>query len=129
MPAPSAPVWDRDEERAKEKASKPSTALVSATRTAPPYGQRKSWIPRSLEDFGDGGAYPEIHVAQYPLNLGRPEHELNKKSNALAVQLDASGKVKYDVIGKFRYCFIERKIEVKKQLKMASFTKKVLRHI
>merc|ERR1712223_811256 len=100
LPAPSAPVWDRDEERARAKISKPSTALVSATRTAPPYGQRKSWIPRSLEDFGDGGAYPEIHVAQYPLNLGRPEHELNKKSNALAVQLDASGKVKYDVIAR-----------------------------
>ena len=46
LPAPSAPVWDRDEERAREKASKPSTALASATRSAPPYGQRKSWIPR-----------------------------------------------------------------------------------
>merc|ERR1712223_1474371 len=100
LPAPSAPVWDRDEERARAKISKPSTALVSASRTAPPYGQRKSWIPRSLEDFGDGGAYPEIHVAQYPMNLGRPEHEKNKKSNALAVQLDASGKVKYDVLAR-----------------------------
>jgi len=98
LPAPSAPVWDRDEERAREK--KPSTALVSAVQTAPPYGQRKSWIPRSLDDFGDGGAYPEIHVAQYPMNLGRPEHERSKKSNALAVQLDASGKVKYDLIAK-----------------------------
>ena len=55
---------------------------------------------RSLEDFGDGGAYPEIHVAQYPMNLGRPEHEKNKKSKALAVQLDAEGKVKYDVIAR-----------------------------
>jgi len=102
LPAPSAPVWDRDEERAREKASKPSTALIhgGATKSAPPYGQRKSWIPRSLEDFGDGGAYPEIHVAQYPMNLGRPEHEKNKKSKALAVQLDAEGKVKYDVIAR-----------------------------
>ena len=55
---------------------------------------------RSLEDFGDGGAYPEIHVAQYPMNLGRPEHERNKKSKALAVQLDAEGKVKYDVLAR-----------------------------
>ena len=55
---------------------------------------------RSLEDFGDGGAYPEIHVAQYPMNLGRPEHEKNKKSKALAVQLDAEGKVKYDVLAR-----------------------------
>ena len=88
LPAPSAPVWDRDEERAK--ISKPSTALVSASRTAPPYGQRKSWIPRSLEDFGDGGAYPEIHVAQYPMNLGRPEHEKNKKSNAISKHISCN---------------------------------------
>lgn len=107
MPAPTAPAWDRDEERAKEKASRPSTALVSAVRTAPPYGQRRGWIPRVLDDFGDGGAFPESHVAQYPNDLGRPEHEKNsaggiggKKTNALAVQLDASGKVKYDVIAR-----------------------------
>ena len=37
----------------------------------PPYGRRKGWIPRSLEDYGDGGAFPEIHVAQYPLNMGK----------------------------------------------------------
>lgn len=36
----------------------------------PPYGQRKGWVPRSLDDFGDGGAFPEIMVAQYPLNMG-----------------------------------------------------------
>ena len=101
LPAPSAPVWDRDEERAKEaQAAKPSTALVSAIKTAPPYGQRKGFIPRVEADFGGGGAYPEIHVAQYPMDLGRPEHEKNKKNNALAVQLDASGKVKYDVIAR-----------------------------
>ncbi len=54
-----------------------------------------------VDDFGDGGAFPEIHVAQYPMNLGRPEHErTGKKSNALAVQLDAKGQVKYDVIAR-----------------------------
>lgn len=42
-------------------------ALVSAKIAAPPYGQRKDWIPRTEADFGDGGAFPEIHVAQYPL--------------------------------------------------------------
>ncbi len=66
----------------------------------PPYGQRKGWIPRAVEDFGDGGAFPEIHVAQYPLNLGKKESEPTNKSNALAVQLDASGKVKYDLIAR-----------------------------
>jgi len=32
LPAPTAPAWDRDEERAKERASKPVTALVSAQK-------------------------------------------------------------------------------------------------
>ena len=35
----------------------------------PPYGHRKNWVPRSLADFGDGGAFPEVHVAQYPMNM------------------------------------------------------------
>lgn len=33
----------------------------------PPYGNRSGWRPRNAEDFGDGGAFPEIPYAQYPL--------------------------------------------------------------
>lgn len=51
-----------------------------------------------FQDFGDGGAFPEIIVAQYPLNMGRPNYK--STSNALAVQLDHEGKVKYDVIAR-----------------------------
>uniref|UniRef100_A0A182SXM3 SKI-interacting protein SKIP SNW domain-containing protein n=1 Tax=Anopheles maculatus TaxID=74869 RepID=A0A182SXM3_9DIPT len=97
LPAPSNPVWDRDDER---KMKTPSMgALVSAKVAAPPYGQRKGWIPRTDADFGDGGAFPEIHVAQYPLGMGAPGNA-SKKSNALAVQLDQTGKVKYDAIAR-----------------------------
>jgi SNW domain-containing protein 1 len=39
----------------------------------PKYGERKGWVPRALKDFGDGGAFPEIHSAQYPLNMGKKE--------------------------------------------------------
>jgi SNW domain-containing protein 1 len=65
-----------------------STAIV--TRMArPPYGQRSGWKPTLQEDFGkcrdlflyiylnvewcsgDGGAYPECHIAQYPLAMGK----------------------------------------------------------
>ncbi len=54
----------------------------------PPYGKRKGFIPRIKEDFGDGGAFPEIHVAQYPLDMGR----LDKKSTAIvAVSVGATG--------------------------------------
>jgi hypothetical protein len=38
---------------------------------APPYGRRSGWIPRTLDDFGDGGAFPEINIVQYPLELGK----------------------------------------------------------
>jgi len=96
LPAPAQSRWDRDEERLKQ-AELRETQLVQASRIAPPYGKRGGWIPRTVEDFGDGGAFPEIHVAQYPLNMGRGD---DSKSNALAVQLDASGKVKYDVLAR-----------------------------
>merc|ERR1712226_1201277 len=71
-------------------------APVVSTRTAPPYGHRKGWIPRSAEDFGDGGAYPEIPVAQYPLGMGQKK----SSSNALALQSDATGKLRYDALAK-----------------------------
>ena len=63
----------------------------------PPYGQRIGWRPRSAEDYGDGGAFPEVPVAQYPLDMGRKN---TSSSNALAVQVDAEGKVKYDAIAR-----------------------------
>jgi SNW domain-containing protein 1 len=59
----------------------------------PPYLKRKGFVPRKPDDFGDGGAFPEIHVSQYPLNMGRP-----KKAGAggtstaiVAVDVDADG--------------------------------------
>ena len=55
---------------------------------APPYGLRANgqWIPRTPADFGDGGAFPEIHAAQYPLGMGE-KNEKKEKSNALALQV------------------------------------------
>eukprot|EP01099_Mayorella_cantabrigiensis_P008044 TRINITY_DN7402_c0_g1_i1.p1 TRINITY_DN7402_c0_g1~~TRINITY_DN7402_c0_g1_i1.p1 ORF type:complete len:183 (+),score=29.13 TRINITY_DN7402_c0_g1_i1:74-550(+) len=68
-------------------------------RSGPPaYGQRSGWRPRSAEDFGDGGAFPEIPVAQYPLDMGRKGS--GSSSNALTLQVDAEGKVKYDAIAR-----------------------------
>ncbi|KAK5191860.1 mRNA splicing protein [Exophiala xenobiotica] len=64
----------------------------------PPYGQRSGWRPRSAEDFGDGGAFPEIAVAQYPLDMGRKGTA--STSNALAIRVDGEGKVKYDAIAR-----------------------------
>ena len=73
-----------------------SGLLIGCQRTGPPaYGQRSGWRPRSAEDYGDGGAFPEVPVAQYPLDMGRKG---TSTSNALAVQVDAEGRVKYDAI-------------------------------
>jgi len=63
----------------------------------PVYGSRIGWRPRSPDDYGDGGAFPEIPLAQYPLDMGR---KASTTSNALALQVDAEGRVKYDVVAR-----------------------------
>ncbi|KAI9933234.1 hypothetical protein ASPWEDRAFT_53029 [Aspergillus wentii DTO 134E9] len=74
------------------------TQIVLRKTGPPPYQNRTGWRPRAPEDFGDGGAFPEILVAQYPLDMGRKGTA--STSNALAVQVDAEGKVKYDAIAR-----------------------------
>lgn len=72
--------------------------LVLKRTGPPPYGQRASWRPRGAEDFGEGGAFPEVPMAQYPLDMGRASAA--SSSNALAIQVDGEGKVKYDAIAR-----------------------------
>lgn len=71
-----------------------STAITVRSSVIRPYGQRKGWVPRTIEDFGDGGAYPEIHITQYPLDMGRKEAASTQKT--VAVQIDSDGKIKFD---------------------------------
>ncbi|KAH8275852.1 hypothetical protein KR018_011983 [Drosophila ironensis] len=100
LPTPTNAVWDREDERRSAAKGVPKIgALVSAKVAAPPYGQRKEWVPRTEADFGDGGAFPEIHVAQYPLGLGAPGN-VGKKADTLAVRLDDRGRIKYDAIAR-----------------------------
>ncbi|KAK0934765.1 mRNA splicing protein, partial [Friedmanniomyces endolithicus] len=61
-----------------------SSQLVVKRSGPPPYGQRSGWRPRNPEDFGDGGAFPEVPVAQYPLDMGKKGAA--SSSNALAIQ-------------------------------------------
>ena len=72
--------------------------LVAAGKTvAPPYGARKGFVPRTIEDFGDGGAFPEIHTLQYPLHMGKKDG----LSSAVAVlAVDEKGEIKYDAIAR-----------------------------
>ncbi|XP_015365230.1 PREDICTED: SNW domain-containing protein 1-like [Diuraphis noxia] len=99
LPAPTQFLQDleEDDESNETLAEKTNTYEVYAVKI-PPYGNRNGWVPRTVEDFGDGGAFPEIQVAQYPLNMGKENKE--SVSNALALQLTSDGKVKYDVIAR-----------------------------
>jgi SNW domain-containing protein 1 len=75
-----------------------ATNCLASQKLGPPaYGKRSGWRPRAPEDYGDGGAFPEIPVAQYPLDMGKKSTASN---NALALQVDAEGKVKYDAIAR-----------------------------
>ncbi|XP_022154720.1 SNW/SKI-interacting protein-like [Momordica charantia] len=65
----------------------------------PPYLKRSGFVPRKVEDFGDGGAFPEIHIAQYPLDMGRDKSS-KPGSKILPVTVDARGNVAYDAIVK-----------------------------
>ncbi|KAJ2453347.1 mRNA splicing protein [Coemansia sp. RSA 2336] len=67
-------------------------------RNIPAYGERKGWVPKTIDDFGDGGAYPEIHMLQYPLGMGRKR---GKKGNALAKQVDSEGNASYDALVRY----------------------------
>ena len=49
------------------------------------------------KDFGDGGAFPEIHVAQYPLGMGKTKSG-PQQQGTLALQTDEKGQIRYDVV-------------------------------
>eukprot|EP00736_Rhodelphis_marinus_P006422 Rmarinus@m.16189 len=91
-PARAAPIDRRIDQELS------SAARIHTTKpkcTAPPYGKRVGWVPRCQADFGDGGAYPEVIVAQFPLDMGRPNQKTGK---TVAVQMDNEGDVRFDAI-------------------------------
>lgn len=92
---------------------------LSPDERALSHNKKSMFVPRSTADFGDGGSFPEIHVAQYPRHLGNPH--LDTKSggsstdeassntstvkgraiitrDVLSATVDATGKVSYDAI-------------------------------
>ncbi|KAG6515742.1 SNW/SKI-interacting protein A-like [Zingiber officinale] len=85
----------------KERYSTSADTTLSASikpNPVPPYGKRSGFVPRKPEDFGDGGAFPEIHVAQYPLGMGRKDQKPGSK--ILALTVDSQGKVAFDAVVK-----------------------------
>ena len=74
--------------------------VEAAQKRIPAYGQRHGWRPRQLEDFADGGAFPEIHMAQYPLGMGMKKGQKEKSTAVVPLQVGKDGKVKYDALVK-----------------------------
>ncbi|CAI8027997.1 SNW domain-containing protein 1, partial [Geodia barretti] len=97
LPRPAHVTVDPDEPSVDAAYAQLTRPTVK--KEPPPYGHRKNWVPRSLADFGDGGAFPEVHVAQYPMNMAN-KSKPGSSSAVVPLQLDASGKVKYDVLAR-----------------------------
>ncbi|MES1916020.1 MAG: hypothetical protein MHM6MM_007881 [Cercozoa sp. M6MM] len=57
----------------------------------PSYGRRKGFRPIRPADFGNGGAFPELHFRQYPRGMGRKSARKTGTSNALVVSSTSSG--------------------------------------
>ncbi|KHN80171.1 Uncharacterized protein T27F2.1 [Toxocara canis] len=107
LPAPSAPAdewssvrrdpWFRGREDALASGASSGAVVI---KEPPPYGKRKGWIPRTPEDFGDGGAFPEIPVAQFPLGMGMETQRKTGAEKTIALQYDAEGKLRHDAIAR-----------------------------
>ncbi|KAG6611991.1 puff-specific protein bx42 [Phytophthora cinnamomi] len=79
--------------------SKPSSSTIIPRY---PLRVKKQFVPRRNEDFGDGGAFPELHVAQFPLGMGKKGSNGSSSKNSsgtLALQVRGDdGHVSYDAI-------------------------------
>ncbi|VIO99461.1 Hypothetical 60.2 kDa protein T27F2.1 in chromosome V, putative [Brugia malayi] len=84
----------------REDALKGDNIGAVVMKEPPPYGKRNGWIPRNIEDFGDGGAFPEIPVAQFPLGMGMDLRKKASSDKTTALQCDADGKLRHDAIAR-----------------------------
>uniref|UniRef100_A0A0N5ANQ3 SKIP_SNW domain-containing protein n=1 Tax=Syphacia muris TaxID=451379 RepID=A0A0N5ANQ3_9BILA len=101
LPPPTSSTTDFSKDpwfRGKEDSIHGSSSVALVVKEPPAYGERKGWVPRTPEDFGDGGAFPEILVAQFPLGMGMDMHKRSGNSKTLALQLDSDGKLRHDAV-------------------------------
>lgn len=73
---------------------------IIKTKHIPLYNtpERLKYRPSKAQDFGDGGAFPEIHYAQYPLDMGKKKDTSGPKT--LPVTVDNHGNLTFDAIVK-----------------------------
>ncbi|ORY79025.1 SKIP/SNW domain-domain-containing protein [Protomyces lactucae-debilis] len=101
--AGSGSRWDSSDEEDVSSTAPAAVAQSHVTTLArhgsiPAYGHRQGFVPKRAEDYGDGGAYPEINMAQYPRGMGLTSTK--SSGGALALQVDSAGKIQYDAIAK-----------------------------
>ncbi|CAJ1902440.1 unnamed protein product [Cylindrotheca closterium] len=110
-PAPAAPSKPKKPLRAPcyEERCLAAAEIAKMTPEERKSNPRKLFVPRALEDFDDGGAFPEIHVAQYPRHMGNPHlrkkgasvNGFQTRSRAIVnVEVDKDGEISYDAIVK-----------------------------
>eukprot|EP01111_Echinosteliopsis_oligospora_P008966 TRINITY_DN2538_c0_g1_i1.p1 TRINITY_DN2538_c0_g1~~TRINITY_DN2538_c0_g1_i1.p1 ORF type:complete len:580 (-),score=210.13 TRINITY_DN2538_c0_g1_i1:94-1833(-) len=96
LPAPIQPVFSTEGNSSSYRNTQTAVRPVES-KHIPPYGKRQGFVPRAVEDFGDGGAFPEIHVAQYPLDMGRKKSS-SSSQQIVPLTMDGTGKFKHDAI-------------------------------
>ena len=82
------------------RSDEPDKRLALGTST-PRYGARSGFLPRTAVSFADGGAFPEIHIAQYPPGLGLVSFDVadaKPKAGVATVTVTANGDASYDSI-------------------------------
>lgn len=80
LPKPKATAASQAAPEASQATSAGSlTQLVSKRSGPPPYRQRDGFQPRTVADFGDGGAFPEINMMQYPYDMGKKKTKVRRR--------------------------------------------------
>ncbi|SCM00857.1 pre-mRNA-processing protein 45, putative [Plasmodium chabaudi adami] len=93
LPKPKKKAYDIEE---SEVPSKQINAKDETKKQCYQYLKRQYLRISSNADFQDGGAYPEIHVNQYPNNMGLNTKEGKQKSNLVLKYIDENNNVRYD---------------------------------
>lgn len=110
LPKPKNLVESRQEQPSRtpqqqqQQQQTQNALILNKQNGPPPYRKRKNFVPKTPADFGDGGAFPEIHTPQYPNDMGnkkkkQQQQSLSSTSSSLPLTTDAStGKIQYDMI-------------------------------
>lgn len=102
--------WERNTIRKRsvgemQRQTKRTTELTrrvdDASHLATRAGQRVGYVPKHESDYGGGGAFPEVHVVQYPMGMGKKQTRKSAGTQAVVpVTAKEDGSVAYDAIVK-----------------------------